>query len=86
MIFDELGDSCYVAVGKDAPVLEHGIAIALHEEFSRTCLGQFAVTGVDVHALNNAEGREIETATVSMSGISYTNAFNRFQKGCGINI
>lgn len=36
------------------------LVYTLYEKLSRTGLGKLAITGMDMHALNNTEGRKIQ--------------------------
>lgn len=63
MLLDKLGNPGYLTVAEDALVLEHRVAIALDKELGGTAFGELAVAGMDVHALDHAEGREIEVIT-----------------------
>ena len=72
MFLDKLGNPGYLTVAEDALVLEHRVAIALDKELGGTAFGELAVAGMDVHALDHAEGREIMESSMSSIVVSST--------------
>ena len=63
MLLDELGYPGYLTVAENTTVAHYGVTVALDKELGGTAFGKLAVTGMDMHALDHAEGREIEVIT-----------------------
>ena len=60
MLFYEISNFCNLPVIENAAILENGVTIALDEELGRAAFGEFAVAGMNVHALHHTEGSEIQ--------------------------
>jgi hypothetical protein len=60
MVLDELRYAGYLAVVQDSSILKHRVAVALDKELGRTALREFAIAGMDMHALHHTERREIQ--------------------------